>query len=175
MASPLQGLADKQAIAEQMARYCQAIDRCDADILLSVFHPGARCQMGVFDGPAEEFAAAIIPYLKTTLVTATHRVTNLWIRVEGERAVAESYMWGYAFDQAYGVSGQPSDIPDGMRYADVWEKRDGLWKMTLRKLIMDWNACWPHSGNDADGLYAQLNRGRRDRDDASYAAGLSHS
>jgi ketosteroid isomerase-like protein len=171
----LQELAAKQAIEDQMARYCQAIDRCDPDILISTFHPDAVVDMGVFVGTPAAFAEAIIPYLKTTLVTATHRITNLLITVDGDRAAAESYMLGYAWD-ALTNPASPADIPDGMRYTDIWEKRNGEWRLSMRRLIMDWNACWPHSGNYTDGMYAELKyRGKRDKTDLAYSEKIAHS
>ncbi|MDX1580901.1 MAG: nuclear transport factor 2 family protein [Alphaproteobacteria bacterium] len=168
----LQELADKQAIYEQMCRYCQAIDRTDLELLKSTFHEDARADMGVVDAPAMEFADQIIPYLEETLVMATHRITNVWIEVRGNRAFAESYMLGYAWDADQ--KGGPKDIPDGMRYADIWEKREaGSWKILHRKLIMDWNACWEHSGVFVEGMYAEFTRGRRGKSDPGYEFGTT--
>ena len=39
--SALQILLDKQEIHEVIMRYCRAIDRCDEELLSSVYHPDA--------------------------------------------------------------------------------------------------------------------------------------
>jgi len=86
--------------------------------------------------------------------------------------MAESYMLGNAaaaLPAEYG--GGVINCPDGLRYHDVWEKRDGTWRMFSRKLIMDWNACWPFSGS-TEGIYASFDTGRRDRSDPAYALGI---
>ncbi len=68
--------------------------------------------------------------------------------------------------------GSAFNCPDNMRYGDIWEKRDGEWKMLQRDLIMDWNAAWPYSGQEG-GFFAEFkNRGVNDRSDLAYKKGL---
>jgi hypothetical protein len=64
--------------------------------------------------------------------------------------------------------GQLINCPDNMRYMDVWEKRDGVWRMYSRDLVMDWNACWEYSGR-TDGVFtAYKKQGCRGREDMAY-------
>lgn len=168
----IRALADEQAIRAQMCHYIQAIDRCDPELLKSTFHPDGSVIFGVFDGNAMDFCAWDIPFIRDNLLMGWHRVGNISIVLDGDRAMAESYMLGNAaaaLPAEYG--GGVINCPDGLRYHDVWEKRDGTWRMFSRNLIMDWNACWPFSGS-TEGLYASFNTGRRDRSDPAYALGI---
>jgi len=50
----------------------------------------------------------------------------------------------------------------------VWEKRDGVWRMWKRDLVMDWNACWAYAGR-SDGRFADYRvHGTRGREDLTY-------
>lgn len=165
----IQALADKQAIYGQMCRYIQACDRCDVDLLKSVFHQDGTVRFGIFDGNAIEFAEYDIPFIKDNLLMSWHRISNVTIELNGNRATAESYMLGNA------SASTPNGVincPDGMRYTDIWEKREGMWRMSSRSLIMDWNAAWAYSGR-TDGIYASFKElGERSRNDLSYRLGL---
>lgn len=164
-AERLRSVADRQRIYAQMARYCQAIDRCDVGLLKSVFHADATVRFGIFDGNAFDFADYNIPFIKDNLVVAWHRFSNVSITLDGDRATAESYMLGNA---TAAIPGGEINCPDAMRYADHWEKRDGVWRMRSRDLIMDWNACWSYTGR-TDGLYASFtHQGQRGHDDLAY-------
>ena len=44
----LRVLLDKQEIHEVLMRYCRGIDRCDAELLHSVYHPDATDDHGLF-------------------------------------------------------------------------------------------------------------------------------
>lgn len=168
MATRLQRLADHQAILEQMGRYTQAIDRCDLALLQSVFHSDGQVQFGTFNGNAAEFCVYNIPFIKENLVMGWHRIASISIDFQSPtRATAESYMLGNAAAQL--PDGSLINCPDGMRYIDTWEKRDGQWRIAFRALVMDWNSNWPYSGR-SDGFFAQFSHvGQRNTQDLSYS------
>jgi ketosteroid isomerase-like protein len=85
---------DKQEITEVIYRFARAIDRCDKQLIASVFHPGATDDHGSFKGTAEEFADWVIPLLETMQFTQ-HAIANVLIEVKGDRAFAESYFRAY--------------------------------------------------------------------------------
>lgn len=166
----VRAVADRQAILDQMSRYCQAIDRCDLELLKSTFHQDGVVRFGIFDGNAWDFCDYDIPFIKENLVMAWHRYATVEIRLDGDRALAESYMLGNA--AAALPDGGLINCPDNMRYTDIWEKRDGVWRMYSRDLIMDWNACWPYSGR-SDGYFSHFgHQGQRDETDLAYERGL---
>lgn len=163
----IHAVADHQQILDQMARYCQAVDRCDLALLKSTFHQDGVVKFGIFDGNAWEFCDYDIPFIEENLVMGWHRFATIDIQLLDEnRALAESYMLGNA--AARMPDGTLINCPDNMRYLDVWEKRDGVWRMYSRDLVMDWNACWPYSGR-TDGVFAAYQqRGCRGREDLAY-------
>ncbi|MDT3671012.1 MAG: nuclear transport factor 2 family protein [Aromatoleum sp.] len=171
-AARIRALADKQAIYDQMCRYIQAVDRCDLELLKATFHHDGEVIFGIFDGNAHAFCDYDIPFIKDNLIWAFHRIANVTIELDedGVHARAESYMLGNA--SARLPDGTQINCPDGMRYRDVWEKRDGVWRMWSRDLVMDWNACWPYAGR-TDGQFAAYRiQGTRSREDLTYRAGL---
>ena len=87
----MQALVDRQAIEDVLMTYCQAIDRCDLELLKSVYHPDATDDHGSFSGNAHEFAEFIIPTLKAVILDGMHTVTHCLINVDGDFATSESY------------------------------------------------------------------------------------
>jgi hypothetical protein len=149
-----------------MARYIQAVDRCDLALLKSTFHSDGKVRFGIFDGNAHAFCDFDIPFIQEHLVMGWHRFTNASIEFQSDtRAVAESYMLGNAAARL--PDGTLINCPDNMRYLDIWDKRDGTWRMASRDLVLDWNASCRYTGRD-DGVFAQCPQGRRDRDDLAY-------
>ncbi|MNG17995.1 hypothetical protein D3C84_1020210 [compost metagenome] len=96
-----------------------------------------------------------------------HRFSTTTIEFENDtRALAESYMLGNAAIRL--ADGQLLNAPDNMRYLDVWEKRDGVWRMYSRDLVLDWSTSWSYTER-TDGIFATFIRGCRDRHDPAYA------
>jgi len=159
--------ADYQAILEQMARYIQAVDRCDLELLKYTFHADGVVHFGIFDGNAHEFCDFDIPFIKENLSMGAHRFSTATIEFQSDtRAVAESYMLGNA--AAPSPDGTMLNFPDNIRYLDVWEKRDGIWRMYSRGLVVDWNAFWPYSQRE-DAPFDEFRRGSRSSQDPAYA------
>lgn len=164
----LEQLADREAILAQMGRYTHAIDRCDEDLLRSVFNEDGQVQFGTFDGSALEFCQQNIPFIKEHLLMGWHRIASITIDfTNNHQAQAESYMLGNA--AASLPNGSQINCPDGMRYLDHWEKREGIWRISFRALVMDWNSNWPYSQRH-DGEFSQYQRlGLRSQDDLSFS------
>lgn len=163
----LRAVLDQQAIEDQMARYIQAVDRCDIELLKSVFHADGVVDFGVYAGNAWEFCDQNIPFIKANLEMGWHRFSTVSIELDGDRAKAESYMLGNAA-MKMPDSEALVNCPDVMRYLDAWEKRDGVWRLYSRDLILDWNTAWSYSGR-TDGEFAQYQvQGLRDESDLVY-------
>lgn len=160
----LQEALAKRRIEEVGFRYCRAIDRCDEELLLTTFHEDAQVDMGVYVGPAREFARFLMPYIRDNLIVAMHRLTNVLIELDADRAKVESYMPGCAIGR---TPNGLTDFPDVMRYLDHFERRGGEWRISFRQLVMDWNAGFPATMSEGD-VFAQMLRGRRDKQDPSY-------
>lgn len=187
----LQLVYDRQQIVEVLHRYARAIDRCDIELLKSVYHDDATDAHGTFDGSAHEFAEFMIPRLKEQTSYGVHHVTNELVEVDGDRAIAESYLLGYHrvpggwdsvarfFGEDYaerakneGTLEGEHEYLTGGRYLDKLLKRDGVWRVWRRRITVEWNQCQP-STMVLDGGRAHYNLpGTRDGGDPSYTLGF---
>jgi hypothetical protein len=69
-------LQAKEDIREVLYRYARAVDRCDIDLLKSVYHEDAVDAHGLtFCGNAHDFADFIVPAMRQAL-TNRHAISN---------------------------------------------------------------------------------------------------
>lgn len=161
----LQILADKQDCAELVFKVARAIDRCDAALLSSLFHPDATDDHGMFAGSAGDFVAWVMPVL-ATMQRTQHLIGQVLVTVAGDRAAGESY-----FIAHHGIAGAEGDrlmIAAG-RYLDRFERRDGVWKIAHRHAVYDWNSTEPASDGWDRAAPGPMAFGQRGTGDASYA------
>lgn len=184
----LQLVLDRQEIEQVLKTYCRAIDRCDLELLKTVYHPEGTDDHGSFSGNAFEFAEMIIPALRESITDGVHTVTHCLIDVDGDFATSESYYWAYqrshpgeaavtaffgedyaAAQKAAGTIDLHHDYYCGGRYIDLFERRDGKWKILRRKITNEWNDIRPARRITEQGHVALFNLpGRRDRQDPVY-------
>lgn len=144
-AAAIADLVAKDEIKQAIANLQRGLDRRDGVLLGSAFHAGAKVDYGFFNGPAAEFRNIMTggpdgPAHQVTM----HRPTNIWIRVDGNRAVSESYVF------AYSPGGEGTDATQaliGGRYLDRHEHRADEWRLTHRTYVLDWNINRPGSGS----------------------------
>ncbi len=164
--SRLESIADQQECAQIVARLARGIDRCDADLVRSCFHPDATDDHGAFKGSAEEFVVWVMPVLNTMKRTQ-HVIGQSIIEVAGEEAAGESYF----------VAHHTIATPDGDilmiaagRYLDRFERRAGAWKISHRHAVYDWNSTQPCTdGWDREDSSSANVYGERGSGDASYS------
>jgi ketosteroid isomerase-like protein len=130
----LQALLDKQEIYEALMRYCRAVDRCDEQLLRSVYHPDAIDDHGVFKGKASDFVDFAMAALEPIKLTS-HSVSNVLIEVEGDTAYSEAYVTAF---HRIEKEGKDYDVILGGRYIDRFERRNGVWKIAQRRLVFEW-------------------------------------
>jgi len=184
----IQRLIDKDEIEQVLKLYCRAIDRLDLDLLKTIYHPDAIDDHGSFNGNAHEFADFIIKNLKEVLIDGMHTVTHSVIEIDGLFATSESYYIAVQrcfggmekvaafFGERYAKTQQESSAIDkpqdyfcGGRYLDVFEKRDGKWKIRHRKITNEWSVIQPSSQILDEGYVAHFDLpGSRDRHDPVY-------
>lgn len=160
----LRYLRDRQDILDCINRYGRGLDRLDAALIESAYHSDAIDNHGPFVGPVPEFVNFAIE-VEGSLLWTHHGISSHNCEIEGDSAHAESYVHWFV------------RMPDGKtlgagggRYLDRLERRDGKWRIVLRRLLMDWSFEVPYSGwlgPDWDGV-----RGSRDKSDPSYARPL---
>lgn len=158
-------VADKLECTELVARVARAIDRCDADMLRTLFHPDATDDHGIFIGTANDFIDWVMPLLGTMKRTH-HIIGQVLVEIDGDRAVGESY-----FVAHHAISGEDGDIfmIAAGRYLDRFERREGNWKISHRQTVFDWNSTVPLTDSYDRDNPETTTFGDRGQADASYA------
>jgi hypothetical protein len=156
---------DKLAITELVMKLARGIDRCDAELIRSVFWPDATDDHGLFKGNASAFAEWVIPVLKG-MERTSHQICNVLVDVRGARGFSEAYFIAY---HRVLRDGAERDMFAAGRYLDRHEKRAGEWRIAHRQVVYDWTTLQPASDSDwrTPPLQAQLERGRRFGEDRS--------
>ena len=72
----LQQVLDRIAIEDCLHRYCHAVDRCDADLLRTVYWPDGSDDHVFWSGNAMDFVDFCIPILKSRDQTL-HAISNV--------------------------------------------------------------------------------------------------
>ena len=154
-------LEDRQAIHDCVLRAARGLDRHDAEIVRGAFHDDAVINISEFVGTLPRFLAWSRAGHETLYGGHTHNITNHSAEIEGDTAHAESYVLMVLRHR----DGKLVTVAGG-RYIDRLERRDGEWRIALRRLAPDWRFT-------ADGSVWNPDRpgipfGTRDRGDISY-------
>lgn len=157
--------ADKLECIELTTRLARGLDRCDAELLASVFAPGATDDHGMFKGTAEDFVPWVLPVL-ATMKRTQHVIGQVLVALDGDRAAGEAYFVAY----------HTIDTPDGEifmiaagRYLDRFVRHDGAWKIAHRHAVYDWSGTVPSTDGWERAAMASHTFGVRGTGDASYA------
>jgi hypothetical protein len=129
-------LLDKQAIYEVLVRYCRGVDRCDEDLVRSVYHPDSHDDHGYWKGRGYDFAEFVVARLSKANTITTHSITNALIFVTGDVAMSESQVVATLIRRGSGPL--LADVM-GARYLDTLSRRDGVWRIDTRQVVLDWN------------------------------------
>lgn len=157
----LERLLDERAIERQLHNYCRAMDRCDLALCTAVFHPDTQVDYGaMYQGPAEGFVAFTIRS-HASARNHLHRISNISVEVDGDRAGSETYVDArFRFE----ANGQLVALYTRGRYVDRWEKRNGRWAISHRSYVHEMD------GQSEAGEERYAFTGRRDPSDLSYEA-----
>lgn len=135
--------AARHQILNALAVHSRGVDRADATLLGSAYHPGATVDYGFFTGDAATLVAILADAQKSAPPT-THRTCNCWIKVRGDRAVAESYVIAHVEDA------ETQRMVLG-RYLDTFACIDGEWRLTHRTYVIEGNTNRPNTAARGDG------------------------
>jgi hypothetical protein len=160
----VQYLKDRLEIADCIARHAHGHDRLDAEIITGTYH-----EDGVDEhGHAINVGAAYAQWANAVHAAGSllhlHNITTHRCEIDGDTAHCESYVMVALLNN----DGITARLING-RYVDRMERRDGAWKIALRRSTVDWLLM-----GDASILQAPLfkdqgyTRGTRDRSDVSY-------
>jgi ketosteroid isomerase-like protein len=155
----VQDLLDKQAIREATLRYCRGVDRLDADLLCSAYHPDALDEHPGSTYTGTDIGPRMTAELRETFRLTSHSITTQTIEVHGDVAAAESYSTGRH------VLRDGRRVQSLVRYVDRFECRDGDWRIVHRVAIVELTDVLPAPEAELGGLGLS----RRDPTDPSYA------
>ncbi|MCA9512242.1 MAG: nuclear transport factor 2 family protein, partial [Myxococcales bacterium] len=156
---------DAQAIRDVLARYWRGVDRRDAALVASTYHPDAFDDHGYYQGPVDGFVASLEPGVWGYFENTQHFAGQIDVELDGDaRARVESYA------EAHHVRSEPDgarrDLVYGLRYVDRFEKRGGEWRIAHRICAWDWHRVDEHVGLPLPDSYF---RGRHSHEDPVFA------
>lgn len=158
-------LKDNQEIRELLTRYCRGADRGDFDLVLSCFHTDGQVCQGGFAGSAKEYAKWLREVLGEVLCSQ-HVVSNFYPRIDGDMAVAETYMSAV---RRMDRNGELVDVTDLGRCLDRLERRAGRWGISQRTVVLDLTRVDPVGQGTPRPGDNEPRQSRRDKSDPSYA------
>ena len=154
-------MTDREAITDQIYRYCRAMDRMDHELGYSIWHQDGTADYGgeVFQGLGRDFIDHVNKQ-HAHLLHHSHQMSNIVIEINGNRAGSESYVTA-TLRLNRGEALQQMTV--WSRYIDAWSKRDGRWALDHRVAIRDFDEI-----RAVTAMY-EHELGRRDRSDPSYS------
>jgi ketosteroid isomerase-like protein len=155
----------EQLIAEREIRrrlldYCRGVDRCDAELVASTYHPDAIDDHGTFQGTGYELARFATDAIREHYESTMHTIGDSIIDFTDDRtAYVETYV--FADHRSSSDGGQTLDR-FGARYVDRFEQRDGGWRIADRVVIVEWADTAPITPPRGTGRYVRGVRGHAD-------------
>jgi SnoaL-like domain len=170
LAKDVQYLMDRRAIEDLIHTHARGHDRFDVDLLTAAYHPDAIDEHGaasINEGPEyAEWANAIHAGGSQLHL---HNITTHTCEIDGNNAHTESYVLVGLLNP----DGKTVRLING-RYVDRLEKRDGVWKIALRRCTVDLLIAGDASILEMPQFKAGgYIKGVRDKDDVSYLRPLS--
>ena len=157
-------LLDRLAIQDCIARHARGHDRHDVQLLSATYHDDGVDEHGSTVNPGPAYAEWANSIHAMSSASHLHNVTTHSCEIDGDSAHAESYVMVVLLspDEA------TTSIMNG-RYIDRLEKRDGRWRITVRRSTVDAVTTGDASMLHHPYFKAQgYIRGTRDRTDISY-------
>jgi hypothetical protein len=164
-APEVQRLIDRQAIIDCLHRYTRGLDRHRNDFLASAFHPDGIDEHGAFRGTIPEFVAWSEKLHSDEPWTGhTHLLDNNHTDFDDDGVTAHSETYVFFVHRRDSPDGNIIEFGAG-RYIDRFEKRDGEWRIAVRRLVIEWTA---HTDQAIFADVAHYPRGTHDDTDPSY-------
>jgi len=166
-------LVAKQAITEQIYRYCRGLDRMDLELALSVWHPNGTADFGSVASKESGLASKAILIrehfaraweYRSQFLGHSHQATNILIDVRGDQARSETA--SIAVLQRGLEGGLIRQEVFWGRWLDSWSRRHGVWAIDHREAILD---CYMPATFEGTAFNDRENtKSRRDSSDPSY-------
>ena len=153
-------MTDREAITDQIYRYCRAMDRIDHALGYAVWHEDGTADYGpdIFQGTGRGFVDHVCAQHAGTL-GHSHQMSNIIIEIDGDKAASESAVMATLRIER---DDRQMQIMVWSRYVDRWSKRGGRWAIDHRIAINDFDEI-----REVTPM-RDTTRGTRDRFDPSY-------
>ena len=139
----------REQIRQTLMRYCRGVDRRDIELVKSTYHDDAYDDHGSFSGTRDEF----LEWVDTRhqhIEQSMHCLGSSLIERLGDVAVVETHCTVYArlSPDAYATrrryipdetqdTGDPLQVTTLVRYVDRFERRDGVWRIADRVVVLE--------------------------------------
>ena len=160
-------LLAREEIHDVLKRYVRAVDRADAELMVSCYHDDAVDDHGMFRGPAAEFAEFVCGERSGRYEATHHFIAPPNIRVSGDDAFVDTYCIAHQISAPDEV-GQRFDYIVGLRYVDRFERRNRRWLIAHRTAVFDWTYTVVIDEERARTFGSDWALGSRDRLDPWY-------
>jgi hypothetical protein len=165
----VQDFTDRQEILDCIVSNARGNDRFNEKWTSGSYHPDGIHELGRRQIPGSHYGAHANEAHGRICEVNLHNVTMHSCEIEGDVAHAESYVIGIFLDKGC----ETSRILAG-RYIDRLEKRDGKWKIVLRRatveIPLEGRAILPNRNTVHGSGYV---KGSRDKTDPAYQRPLS--
>jgi len=128
---------ERDAIRDVVVRYARGADRLDEQLTRGAYWPDGYDNHGLFRGNAQEFVTWA-RQVGSGSAGMQHVLGQSFIEIDGDRSKCETYFL-YCASSSRETQTDELALLAG-RYVDVLEKRDGIWKIQYRDVVIDWSA-----------------------------------
>ena len=140
---------DRAAIEDLQARYLFALDFHDPDLYVSTFTEDGVLDYGSGEVKGRESIKTVIARMPKPVAVpgmrdgaARHNISNIVIKVDGNKAASISYWFHYSNDNP-----KRTGVFDGFgHYEDELVKVNGKWFFTKRKIYNEGRDEWAYKG-----------------------------
>ena len=125
---------DVQAVRDVVVRYFVGVDRLDAELIGSTYHPDAVDDRGHHTFQGATAGPDIVASNTKNMGSTRHHVTSQLVELDGDTARCETYCQGFHIT----AGDSPRCMLTASRYLDELEKREGEWRFVRRSSVMDY-------------------------------------
>ena len=162
-------LLDRQAILDCISSHARGHDRHDAELITAAYHPDGLDEHGNVVNPAATYADWVNPVHAAGSQNHLHNLTTYNVEIDGPIAHAETYVLVALLNH----DGGSARLING-RYVDRLEKRDGCWRIAVRRSTVEVMGTIDASLMQSPAFTQQgYPTGTRDRRDLSYVRPLT--
>lgn len=166
----VQFLMDRTAILDCIATHARGHDRHDSELLTATYHEDGLDEHGHTVNSGPQYAAWANQIHAAAAQLHTHNITTHICEIDGDIAHCESYVLVGLLNP----DGRTAQLMSG-RYLDRLERRDGTWRIALRRSTVELALSADASLLQTPFFTRQgFVKGTRDTTDLSYQRPLRH-